>query len=537
MKKIWSLLILLCPLVIKAESIKDYYINATLNSNGNLLVEEYVLPQDDNNYWEKNIYYQDKENTENKLDYANLNNASGIELLTVGSVPKIKNNQEEIKGVKEFTKVNVASTGDSNVYLSRSDTGKEYLRIYKNSKEAYYLKYLIKDLAVKYNDIGEIYFNALKDNQDKITNLKITINLPDNNKAYSFNKGKDVKKIINKNYQIEYQYKDIKEKEDIKLRILFNKDIIRAVRIGEESFPSIVIRDIDTFEKTLEEYITAIKSGDSWYNIFVRDGFYQRGEDENIKMILEAALVNATNTDARDIEVFFKDYTSYVLNEDLAPLRNLQRVGNLFDDDLYVMLKRSELWYETPFYISLMLCNKHIELPNVRLGIDFEKKCANIIAVQSSQVQQNTSEFTSLQETIKRVLPKDSYYRFINPSHLISLVITMGYLKAIGIDEILLKDYMPFRYKKVVYDKHLDEDEAEKLQTRLTTKNIATFLRIASNIDGINVMSYPGNSSELKLHIANDIHGKNQFIEDLFKLGYDLGQKNKCEKTRKLELN
>ena len=226
MKKIWILLILLCPLVIKAESIKDYYINATLNSNGNLLVEEYILPQDNNDYWDKNIYYQDKENTENKLDYTNLNNASGIELLTVGSVPKIKNNQEEIKGVKEFTKVNVASTGDSNIYLNRIDTGKEYLRIYKNSKEAYYLKYLIKDLAVKYSDIGEIYFNVLKDNQDKINNLKITINLPNNNKAYSFNQGKDVKKIINKNYQIEYQYKDVKEKEDIKLRILFNKDII-----------------------------------------------------------------------------------------------------------------------------------------------------------------------------------------------------------------------------------------------------------------------------------------------------------------------
>lgn len=246
MKKIWSLLILLCPLVIKAESIKDYYINATLNSNGNLLVEEYVLPQDDNNYWEKNIYYQDKENTENKLDYANLNNASGIELLTVGSVPKIKNNQEEIKGVKEFTKVNVASTGDSNIYLNRSDTGKEYLRIYKNSKEAYYLKYLIKDLAVKYSDIGEIYFNVLKDNQDKINNLKITINLPDNNKAYSFNQGKDVKKIINKNYQIEYQYKDVKEREDIKLRILFNKDIISN---STKESPNAVLSKILNIEK------------------------------------------------------------------------------------------------------------------------------------------------------------------------------------------------------------------------------------------------------------------------------------------------
>lgn len=246
MKKIWILLILLCPLVIKAESIKDYYINATLNSNGNLLVEEYILPQDNNDYWDKNIYYQDKENTENKLDYTNLNNASGIELLTVGSVPKIKNNQEEIKGVKEFTKVNVASTGDSNIYLNRSDTGKEYLRIYKNSKEAYYLKYLIKDLAVKYSDIGEIYFNVLKDNQDKINNLKITINLPDNNKAYSFNQGKDVKKIINKNYQIEYQYKDVKEREDIKLRILFNKDIISN---STKESPNAVLSKILNIEK------------------------------------------------------------------------------------------------------------------------------------------------------------------------------------------------------------------------------------------------------------------------------------------------
>mgnify|MGYP007099295033 FL=1 len=63
-------------------------------------------------------------------------------------------------------------------------------------------------------------------------------------------------------------------------------------------------------------------------------------------MIFEAALVNATNNDARDIEIFFKNYTSYVLNEELAPLRNLQKVGKLFDDDLYIMLKRSELWYE-----------------------------------------------------------------------------------------------------------------------------------------------------------------------------------------------
>ena len=193
MKKIWILLIiLLCPLVIKAENIEDYYINATLNSNGDLLVEEYVLPKNNSGYWEKNIYYQESENPGDNLDYKNLNNHSGIELLTVGSVPKVKNEKEEITGVKEFTKVNVASTGDNKVYLLRNDINKEYLRIYKTSNEAYYLKYIIKNMAVKYEDIAEIYLIILKNNPDTIKNLRITINLPNNNKAYSFTKGKNI---------------------------------------------------------------------------------------------------------------------------------------------------------------------------------------------------------------------------------------------------------------------------------------------------------------------------------------------------------
>ena len=256
MKKIWILLImLLCPLVIKAENIEDYYINATLNSNGDLLVEEYVLSKTNSGYWEKNIYYQESENSSNNLDYKNLNNASGIELLTVGSVPKVKNEKEEITGVKEFTKVNVASTGDNKVYLLRNDIDKEYLRIYKTSNEAYYLKYIIKNMAVKYEDIAEIYLIILKNNQDTIKNLKITINLPNNNKAYSFTKGKNVKKVTNNNYKLSYQYKDIKEQEDIKLRILFNKDIVNN-SLKENN--SQTLAEILSFEKQNSNIINNI---------------------------------------------------------------------------------------------------------------------------------------------------------------------------------------------------------------------------------------------------------------------------------------
>ena len=232
MKKLLVLLILCCPLIIKAQDIDNYYINATINSNGDLLVEEYIETKEEDGYFERDIYYQDDyvsdENTLKTLGYTSLNNGSGVEFLTVGSVAKTKKDSDQITGVKEFNKVYVGSLGDTGIYLLRSDEGKDYIRLYKTSNDAYYLKYIIKDLAVKHNDIGEIYFNLIKNNKDNIKNLKVVINLPDNKKAYVFSAGAPVKKINNNNYKIEFLYKNVLENEDVKLRVLFAKDLIKS---------------------------------------------------------------------------------------------------------------------------------------------------------------------------------------------------------------------------------------------------------------------------------------------------------------------
>lgn len=232
MKKLLVLLILCCPLIIKAQDINNYYINATINSNGDLLVEEYIETKEENGYFERDIYYQDNyvsdENALKTLEYISLNNGSSVEFLTAGSVAKMKKYSDEITGVKEFNKVNVGSLGDTGIYLLRSDEGKEYIRLYKKGNDAYYLKYIIKDLAVKHNDIGEIYFNLIRNNKDNIKNLKVVINLPDNKKAYAFSEGALVKKIINNNYKINYLYKNVLENEDVKLRVLFDKDLIKS---------------------------------------------------------------------------------------------------------------------------------------------------------------------------------------------------------------------------------------------------------------------------------------------------------------------
>ncbi len=230
MKRIFILFILCCPWIIKAQDINNYYVNATVTSNGDLLVVEYIETKKEDGYFERNIYYQNEyvnEATEdNILGYTKLNNAQNVEILTVGSVLKLKNSKEKITGVKEFNKASVGSDGDTGIYLLRNDEGKTYIRIYKTGSDAYYLKYLIKDLAVKYNDISEIYFYFLKNNRDNIKNLHITINLPENKKAYGFSETKKSQKLKNDNYRLEYTYKNVLENEDIKLRVLFDRDLI-----------------------------------------------------------------------------------------------------------------------------------------------------------------------------------------------------------------------------------------------------------------------------------------------------------------------
>lgn len=266
MKKILAILVLLCPLIVKAQDIDNYYINATLSKDGNLIVEEYIETKKIDGYFERDIYYRDEYvneiSDENILEYTKLNDAKNIDILTVGSVDRVKKYIEEITGVKEFNRVNVGSVGDTGIYLLRNDEGKDYIRIYRNNNDAYYLKYMINDLAVKFNDLGEIYFNILKNNHDNIKKLIVTVNLPNNSKAYGFNEGKNITKEKNSNYKVEYQYRNIKENEDIRLRIFFDKNLIedssKEKKIDVESKVLELQKDSDIFANTVDKFLEIV---------------------------------------------------------------------------------------------------------------------------------------------------------------------------------------------------------------------------------------------------------------------------------------
>ena len=82
MKRLLAILVLLCPLIVKAQDIDNYYINATLSKDGNLIVEEYVEVKEMEGYFERNIYYRDDyvmASDNNTFGYTALNNGKNID--------------------------------------------------------------------------------------------------------------------------------------------------------------------------------------------------------------------------------------------------------------------------------------------------------------------------------------------------------------------------------------------------------------------------------------------------------------------------
>ncbi len=312
--------------------------------------------------------------------------------------------------------------------------------------------------------------------------------------------------------------------------------IHRFTKCDDESYLSIKIIDIDKFEEILLTYIKEVENSTSFYNIFKGVEFEGISYGNKIKMLFFSTMLNATSLDLLNIEKYFQKYTNFINDTTFDNLKQVQKIGDIFNDELYLKLKRAELEYETPYYLCYMLKNRHVELPNVRLGIEtkIDKKVAHILATQSSQIYMDRENESSLQDEIKNSIPKSSMFRFYNPSHLISLVITFGILKGLNIEDVDIVDYMPFRHKKTILEKQMSQEEADIYQTRLTDKNIYTYLKLTTLADGIEILSYPEMNLGLKLKIHENVKFETPFLQELYNYGYNIGLNSRVNDNKLL---
>ena len=223
--------------IVQAQSTTKYYIEANIQSNGDMQVKELKELDGEYNGFSTNLRFKNpslrtfmgvKEDFEGSTIY----NGTDITDLKVYDVVKSTNNFEIInKPNKEFTKVSFASKGDYGVYTSEEVNGGVNLLIYLPSSynRLSLVTYTVKDVVVIHNDVAEIAWDFISDlYQEDIKDLKVVVNLPrDSEELRVFSHGplNGENRIVNK-HSVEMTYDYLYKGNAVDMRVVFDKDIV-----------------------------------------------------------------------------------------------------------------------------------------------------------------------------------------------------------------------------------------------------------------------------------------------------------------------
>lgn len=171
-----------------------------------------------------------------------LEGTSGIEGIHV-----VENSEDK---ALEYKRVEDAKKGDSNVFLANEKDNSVTLQIFspsKNEEKTFRISYIIKNVAKKYNDIGELYYKFLgAENDTPIDFFSANIRLPEkdvNDKVKIFAHGPlngEINKISDNTVNL--QVEDVPKDTFIEARILFPREFIPASQniIDKDGYSNII---------------------------------------------------------------------------------------------------------------------------------------------------------------------------------------------------------------------------------------------------------------------------------------------------------
>ncbi len=246
--KIITLLVLILPLTTKAltydnvyYNISDYYIDADILENGDLLVNELIVLDGTFNGYIRDIAYRNSKLTSNNYENNVLYNASGIELIDI-SAKKI-NGEVSFATINESGYTTLTPNYSANLgYTITSLSNEEEYKMYfaTNGKAAFKITYLLKDVAVMHQDVAELYWTFIGDGfDDAINNLHIKVNLPQKDSSSDFRiwAHGDLAGEINK-YDDSYCLATInqnKARNPIDIRLTFAKDLLDETSVQKQN--------------------------------------------------------------------------------------------------------------------------------------------------------------------------------------------------------------------------------------------------------------------------------------------------------------
>jgi len=168
----------------------------------------------------------------------------------------------EIVGNKEskYTLVEQADNGDQGVFVVDTSSGNVLIQIYSPSEDqekTFQISYVVKNVAIKYNDIGELYYKFLgSENQTPIENFTVNITLPksitDNSKIFAH--GPLNGEIDNSQDTFFLRVKDVPTETFVEARVLFPVEYIPlSTRVINIDNYSNILQEEAYFEKRREE--------------------------------------------------------------------------------------------------------------------------------------------------------------------------------------------------------------------------------------------------------------------------------------------
>ena len=175
------------PFVVSAkEPTEKFYMNISLQENGDIKVQELIQLDGNYNGLSRELEYLGKTKTftgvKEDLEGSSLYNGEAISDVFVSSVDEDDFSFEAMDHISSyFEETSYAVNGDSGVYTLRPAWNGVNLQIYNPSSlhEAFYIEYTVKNVAVVHNDIAELAWNVLGDGyRENIGDFQVRVTLP-----------------------------------------------------------------------------------------------------------------------------------------------------------------------------------------------------------------------------------------------------------------------------------------------------------------------------------------------------------------------
>jgi hypothetical protein len=349
--------------------------------------------------------------------------------------------------------------------------------------------------------------------------------------------------------------------------IIYDNDKVVLNTTQNENLPTLIIKNMELFNKKVNEYITTVLSKRTKFPTVISDKEYNQ-----LKFVISYLFANATSIDFSNPISFIDRNISYLLDTTFDNLKNgiqSEPLSSLYDSSVQVKLNEQSLFIETPYKLDISVVKRvnnnllTYDLPSVSFGITTDSngvKNCYIYYLQNpkKKMSEKTDEQIKYEKKIARELYKinagvfenesDEYKAYknqqsdyypenisdVSPSAVLSASIMMGILASYDIRNIKIVDFLPVRWHAkdqsistmITTNKDLTSEEREELrdkqkliQENITDKFLRTFRRLEYHCSGITVDAFPKDVDDC-MHITLN-NSNNEINNPMLKQAYD----------------